>query len=119
MDADGHVDEYEDDGDEDDDADDDDVDDDDDEHDDDEDDDDGKDYFFMARTTYVCYFAYVLTLLQAWWTQHQRKAMQPHPCTYVDLALAGSLTSKANCRESRAAANSGDQLRKHSCTCRN
>ena len=61
MDDDGHVDEYEDDGDEDDDADDDDVDDDDDEHDDDEDDDDGKDYFFMARTTYVTLPTYSVT----------------------------------------------------------
>ena len=108
MDADGHVDEYEDDGDEDDDADDDDVDDDDDEHDDDEDDDDGKDYFFMARTTDVSLPTHSGTSM-----------VDMHVRTYVDLALAGSLTSKANCRESRAAANSGDQLRKHSCTCRN
>ena len=75
MDDDGHVDEYEDDGDEDDDADDDDVDDDDDEHDDDEDDDDGKDYFsWLVLRMLLC----LRTLLQAWWTQHQRKANKGH-----------------------------------------
>ena len=115
MDDDGHVDEYEDDGDEDDDADDDDVDDDDDEHDDDEDDDDGKDYFLMPRTTYVTLPTYSVACMV---DSAPAKGDAATPM-YVDLALAGSLTSKANCRESRAAANSGDQLRKNSCTCRN
>ena len=72
-------------------------------------------YFFMARTTYVTLHTYSGTSMV---DSAPAKGDAATPM-YVDLALAGSLTSKANCRESRAAANSGDQLRKHSCTCRN